>query len=516
MLKVRRALISVSDKRDLISFAKGLDNLGIEILSTGGTCQKLHEANISAIEVSKKTGFPEIMDGRVKTLHPIIHGGLLGRRGIDELVMDKHNIEPIDLLVVNLYPFEKVIKKNTATTEEAIENIDIGGPAMIRAASKNHSDVIVVVDPDDYDKVLLSLNNNQISEKYRIKLARKAFSHTASYDMEIAKYLNKKFSSNLFDNKMFYSGDLISNLRYGENPHQKAAFYSDHEIPNGSLASSKKIQGKELSYNNIADSDAAINCVKQFKQPACVIVKHANPCGVAVNNTILESYKRAYSTDPTSAFGGVIAFNASLDEKTARTIIEKQFVEVIIAPKIEKKAKTILSKKENIRVIETGLFNKDLKENYDFKKVSGGLLVQTIDQGTINELNLQVVTKRKPSESETKDLMFAWKVVKYVKSNAIIFCKNEMTIGIGAGQMSRVYSTKIAAIKASDEGLSIQDSVMASDAFFPFRDGIDAAAEHNISSIIQPGGSMRDDEVIEAANEHNLAMVFTNMRHFRH
>ena len=516
MLKVRRALISVSDKRDLISFAKGLDNLGIEILSTGGTCQKLHEANISAIEVSKKTGFPEIMDGRVKTLHPIIHGGLLGRRGIDELVMDKHNIEPIDLLVVNLYPFEKVIKKNTTTTEEAIENIDIGGPAMIRAASKNHSDVIVVVDPDDYDKVLLSLNNNQISEKYRIKLARKAFSHTASYDMEIAKYLNKKFSSNVFDNKMFYSGDLISNLRYGENPHQKAAFYSDHEIPNGSLASSKKIQGKELSYNNIADSDAAINCVKQFKQPACVIVKHANPCGVAVNNTILESYKRAYSTDPTSAFGGVIAFNASLDEKTARTIIEKQFVEVIIAPKIEKKAKTILSKKENIRVIETGLFNKDLKENYDFKKVSGGLLVQTIDQGTINELNLQVVTKRKPSESETKDLMFAWKVVKYVKSNAIIFCKNEMTIGIGAGQMSRVYSTKIAAIKASDEGLPIQDSVMASDAFFPFRDGIDAAAEHNISSIIQPGGSMRDDEVIEAANEHNLAMVFTNMRHFRH
>ena len=516
MLKVRRALISVSDKRDLISFAKGLDNLGIEILSTGGTCQKLHEANISAIEVSKKTGFPEIMDGRVKTLHPIIHGGLLGRRGIDELVMDKHNIEPIDLLVVNLYPFEKVIKKNTTTTEEAIENIDIGGPAMIRAASKNYSDVIVVVDPDDYDKVLLSLSNNQISEKYRIKLARKAFSHTASYDMEIAKYLNKKFSSNLFDNKMFYSGDLISNLRYGENPHQKAAFYSDHEIPNGSLASSKKIQGKELSYNNIADSDAAINCVKQFKQPACVIVKHANPCGVAVNNTILESYKRAYSTDPTSAFGGVIAFNASLDEKTARTIIEKQFVEVIIAPKIEKKAKTILSKKENIRVIETGLFNKDLKENYDFKKVSGGLLVQTIDQGTINELNLQVVTKRKPSESETKDLMFAWKVVKYVKSNAIIFCKNEMTIGIGAGQMSRVYSTKIAAIKASDEGLPIQDSVMASDAFFPFRDGIDAAAEHNISSIIQPGGSMRDDEVIEAANEHNLAMVFTNMRHFRH
>mgnify|MGYP001158373386 FL=1 len=516
MLKVRRALISVSDKRDLISFAKGLDNLGIEILSTGGTCQKLHEANISAIEVSKKTGFPEIMDGRVKTLHPIIHGGLLGRRGIDELVMDKHNIEPIDLLVVNLYPFEKVIKKNTTTTEEAIENIDIGGPAMIRAASKNHSDVIVVVDPDDYDKVLLSLNNNQISKKYRIKLARKAFSHTASYDMEIAKYLNKKFSSNLFDNKMFYSGDLISNLRYGENPHQKAAFYSDHEIPNGSLASSKKIQGKELSYNNIADSDAAINCVKQFKQPACVIVKHANPCGVAVNNTILESYKRAYSTDPTSAFGGVIAFNTSLDEKTARTIVEKQFVEVIIAPKIEKKAKTILSKKENIRVIETGLFNKDLKENYDFKKVSGGLLVQTIDQGTINELNLQVVTKRKPSESETKDLMFAWKVVKYVKSNAIIFCKNEMTIGIGAGQMSRVYSTKIAAIKASDEGLPIQDSVMASDAFFPFRDGIDAAAEHNISSIIQPGGSMRDDEVIEAANEHNLAMVFTNMRHFRH
>ena len=516
MLKVRRALISVSDKRDLISFAKELDNLGIEILSTGGTCQKLHEANISAIEVSKKTGFPEIMDGRVKTLHPIIHGGLLGRRGIDELVMDKHNIEPIDLLVVNLYPFEKVIKKNTTTTEEAIENIDIGGPAMIRAASKNHSDVIVVVNPDDYDEVLLSLRNNQISAKYRIKLARKAFAHTANYDMEIAKYLNKKFSSNLFDNKMFYSGNLISNLRYGENPHQKAAFYSDHEMPNGSLASSKQIQGKELSYNNIADSDAALNCVKQFKQPACVIVKHANPCGVAVNNTILESYKRAYSTDPTSAFGGVIAFNASLDEKTARTIIKKQFVEVIIAPKIEKKAKTILRKKENIRVIETGLFNKDSKENYDFKKVSGGLLVQTADQGTINELDLQVVTKRKPSKSEIKDLMFAWKVVKYVKSNAIIFCKNEMTIGIGAGQMSRVYSTKIAAIKASDEGLSIQDSVMASDAFFPFRDGIDAAAEHNISSIIQPGGSMRDDEVIEAANEHNLAMVFTNMRHFRH
>jgi phosphoribosylaminoimidazolecarboxamide formyltransferase/IMP cyclohydrolase len=490
MFNVRRALVSVSDKRGLIPFVKGLAGLGVEVLSTGGTCRQLREAGLDIIEVSEKTGFPEIMDGRVKTLHPVIHGGLLGRRGTDEPVMDEHGIEPIDLLVVNLYPFEQTIAREDATIDDAIENIDIGGPAMIRAASKNHDGVAVCVSPDDYEAVLGKLQGNGLELADRRRLAAKAYAHTASYDTAITKYLSASLEDDLLGERFLYSGSLSEKLRYGENPHQEAAFYVDQQAPAGSLAAAKQLQGKALSYNNIADSDAALECVKRFENPACVIVKHANPCGVAVAGDITEAYDKAFKTDPTSAFGGIIAFNRPLDATTAAAIIEKQFVEVIVAPSIDADAAEITATKKNVRLLEAGahLAGDTSSTGFDFKKVSGGLLVQTSDRG----------------------------IMKYVKSNAIIFCKDNMTIGVGAGQMSRVYSTKIAAIKAADEGLDVSGSVMASDAFFPFRDGIDAAAETGISAIIQPGGSMRDDEVIQAANEHGLAMVFTGMRHFRH
>ena len=516
MFNVRRALVSVSDKRGLVPFVQGLTELGVEVLSTGGTCRELREAGLEIIEVSEKTGFPEIMDGRVKTLHPVIHGGLLGRRGTDEAVMAEHGIEPIDLLVVNLYPFEQTIARDDATIYDAIENIDIGGPAMIRAASKNHDGVAVCVSPDDYDLVLGKLQGDGLELEDRRRLAAKAYAHTASYDTAITKYLSASLGDEVLGERFLYSGRLSERLRYGENPHQEAAFYVDQRAAPGSLASATQVQGKALSYNNIADSDAALECVKQFESPACVIVKHANPCGVAVAGSILEAYEKAFRTDPTSAFGGIIAFNRPLDAKTASAIIEKQFVEVIIAPTIEADAADVCAAKKNVRVLETGPWSGAAAGGFDFKKVSGGLLVQTSDLGVITADDLKVVTAKAPDPQQVQDMLFAWTVVKYVKSNAIIFCKDNMTIGVGAGQMSRVYSTKIAALKAADEGLEVSGSVMASDAFFPFRDGIDAAAETGISAIIQPGGSMRDDEVIEAANEHGLAMVFTGMRHFRH
>ena len=516
MFKVRRALVSVSDKRGLIPFVEGLADLGVEVLSTGGTCRQLREAGLEVVEVADRTGFPEIMDGRVKTLHPVIHGGLLGRRGIDEAVMEEHGIDPIDLLVVNLYPFEQTIARKDATIADAIENIDIGGPAMIRAASKNHEGVAVCVSPDDYDEVLARLRDDGLSLEDRRRLAAKAYAHTASYDTAITRYLSAALGDDELGESFLYAGSLSERLRYGENPHQEAAFYVDQQAAPGSLASARQLQGKALSYNNIADSDAALECVKQFDAPACVIVKHANPCGVAVAADILGAYEGAFRTDPTSAFGGIIAFNRPLDAKTAAAIIKRQFVEVIIAPMVEPAALEACAAKKNVRVLETGDWPDEADSGFDFKKVSGGLLVQTSDRGRITDDDLRVVTENTPTPEQVRDLLFAWTVVKYVKSNAIIFCKDNRTLGIGAGQMSRVYSTRIAAIKAADEGLDVAGSVMASDAFFPFRDGIDAAAEHGIAAIIQPGGSMRDEEVIAAANEHGLAMVFTGMRHFRH
>ncbi|ALG67322.1 bifunctional phosphoribosylaminoimidazolecarboxamide formyltransferase/IMP cyclohydrolase [Beggiatoa leptomitoformis] len=519
MSKIQRALISVSDKTGIIDFARALHQRGIEILSTGGTAKLLAEQQIPVIEVADYTGFPEMMDGRVKTLHPKIHGGLLGRRGIDEAVMEAHGINPIDLLVVNLYPFEKTIANPACDLATAIENIDIGGPAMLRSAAKNHVAVTVVVDAQDYIIILHELDENKgnIGAVTRLKLARKVFAHTARYDGAIANYLGQIDNPEpAFPPTLTLQYEKVQNMRYGENPHQKAAFYREASSTDASVSTATQLQGKELSYNNVADTDAALECVRTFVAPACVIVKHANPCGVAVGATILEAYDRAYRTDPTSAFGGIIAFNRPLDVVTAKAIIERQFVEVIIAPSVIEDAKPILATKTNVRVLVCGQWSDTTATRLDFKRVNGGLLVQDYDLGTVTQTDLQLVTERKPSDAELNDLLFAWKVAKFVKSNAIVYCKDNMTIGIGAGQMSRVYSAKIAAIKANDEHLQVAGSVMASDAFFPFRDGIDAAAAVGITAVIQPGGSMRDKEVIQAANEHGIAMVFTGMRHFRH
>jgi len=515
MTTMKRALVSVSDKRGLGALASGLAKLGIEIVSTGGTAKALRDEGLTVVEVSSKTGFPEIMDGRVKTLHPVIHGGLLGRRGTDEAVMAEHGIEPIDLLIVNLYPFERTIARRDATVDDAIENIDIGGPAMIRAAAKNHASVAVVVDPDDYADVLEALEAGGPDETFRRRLAARAYAHTAAYDAAISGYLEGVLGEGPLSERALYAGSRVETLRYGENPHQSAAFYRDQRAPAGSLALAEQLQGKALSYNNIADSDAAVGCVRQFDEPACVIVKHANPCGVAVDGNALKAYERAFMTDPTSAFGGIIAFNRPLDATTARAIIDKQFVEVIAAPDIEEAAREVLVAKKNVRVLRLGETAPETGA-VDFKKVSGGLLVQTVDDGMVEARALRVVTRKSPTEAQVADLLFAWRVAKFVKSNAIVFCRDRMTIGVGAGQMSRVYSTRIAAIKAADEHLEVTGSVMASDAFFPFRDGIDAAAEHGVAAIVQPGGSMRDEEVIAAADEHGIAMVFTGMRHFRH
>ena len=517
---VTRALISVSDKSGVIELARSLSSLGIEILSSGGTARILADNNIPATEVSDYTGFPEMMDGRVKTLHPKIHGGILGRRGIDESIMQTHDIRPIDLVVVNLYPFEQTVAKPECDLDTAIENIDIGGPALIRAAAKNHEAVGVVVDPGDYSLVLAELQANQgaLTDATRFKLAAKSFAHTSKYDGAIAAYLSKRVADNApFPEQLVLRFNRSQSMRYGENPHQRAAFYVEGAPVSGSIAAARQLQGKELSYNNIADADAALECVKSFSDlPTCVIVKHANPCGVAQGASLPEAYDRAYATDPTSAFGGIIAFNQPLDAQTAQSIVDRQFVEVIVAPGIAQEAHDVLAAKQNVRVLDCGVWPQESSPAWDFKRVNGGLLVQDRDGGVISREQLRIVTQRAPSEQEVIDLLFAWKAVKFVKSNAIVYCKNRQTLGIGAGQMSRVYSARIAAIKAADEGLTIRGSVVASDAFFPFRDGIDSAAAAGVTAVIQPGGSVRDEEVIAAANEHGLAMVFTGMRHFRH
>ena len=520
MNKIQRALISVSDKSGVLEFARELAAMGVEILSTGGTAKLLADNRVKVVEVSDYTGFPEMMDGRVKTLHPKVHGGLLGRRGQDDNVMAAHGIKPIDLVVVNLYPFDATVAKPDCTLADAIENIDIGGPTMLRAAAKNHAAVTVVVDAADYGRVLAEMRSHDgaVSDATRFDLAVKTFEHTARYDGAIANYLGaivENGKAEGFPRTFNVQYAKAQGMRYGENPHQQAAFYVSRGVKEASIATARQLQGKELSYNNIADTDAALECVKQFNEgAACVIVKHANPCGVAVGASLLEAYERAYQTDPESAFGGIIAFNGELDAETAKAIVERQFVEVIIAPKVSAAASEVVAAKKNVRLLECGEWPAQAVTRLDYKRVNGGLLVQDADLTLHGEL--KVVTKRAPTEQEMRDLLFAWRVAKFVKSNAIVYAKADMTVGVGAGQMSRVNSARIAAIKAEHAGLEVRGSVMASDAFFPFRDGIDAAAAAGVTAVIQPGGSMRDDEVMAAADEHGMAMVFTGMRHFRH
>lgn len=529
---LQRALISVSDKTGIVEFAQALQQRGVEILSTGGTYRLLTQEGVTATEVSDHTGFPEMMDGRVKTLHPKIHGGILGRRGTDDAVMAEHGIASIDLVIVNLYPFEETVSNPDCDLVTAIENIDIGGPTMVRAAAKNHQDVAVVVNCDDYNRVIREMDDNAgtLTHATRFDLAVRAFEHTASYDGAIANYLGSRVEqagesgkpdTNNEDACPFprtFNTQFVKaqDMRYGENPHQRAAFYIERDPGEASVATAQQLQGKALSYNNVADTDAALECVKPFADPACVIVKHANPCGVAIGADIRQAYELAFATDPTSSFGGIIAFNRELDAATAKAIVDRQFVEVIIAPMIAADAMPVLEAKPNIRVLSCGDFADERLAALDFKRVTGGLLVQDRDLGMVDPGSLKMVSKRAPSEKELEDLLFAWEVAKFVKSNAIVYAKHGRTIGIGAGQMSRVYSARIAGIKAADENLEVKGSVMASDAFFPFRDGIDAAAAAGITAVIQPGGSMRDQEVIDAANEHGIAMVFTGMRHFRH
>ena len=514
----RRALLSVSDKTGLIPFAQALAARGIELLSTGGTHRALQQAGIAVQEVSGYTGFPEIMGGRVKTLHPKVHGAILGRRGEDDAVAAAHGIDYIDLVVVNLYPFAETIARPDCDLAMAIEQIDIGGPTMIRAAAKNHRDVAVVVEPADYERLLSELaSTGSLSAATRLRLAGVAFAHTARYDDAIANYLGRldEVDGECFPRSLNLQFDKVEPMRYGENPHQRAAFYRERDSREAGIATARQLQGKALSYNNVADTDAALECVKSFSEPACVIVKHANPCGVAVAATPLAAYELAYRTDPTSAFGGIIAFNRPLDLACASAIIERQFVEVIIAPAVSEEALPVLASKPNVRLLVTGAWGEP-QPALDYKRVQGGLLVQERDLGQVSAAQLRQVTRRAPTAEELEDLLFAWRVAKFVKSNAIIYARGGSTIGIGAGQMSRLYSARIAGIKAADEGLEVAGSVMASDAFFPFRDGIDTAAAAGIRAVIQPGGSVRDDEVIAAADEHDMAMVFTGMRHFRH
>ncbi|MEZ5543232.1 MAG: bifunctional phosphoribosylaminoimidazolecarboxamide formyltransferase/IMP cyclohydrolase [Pseudomonadota bacterium] len=519
---IARALISVSDKSGVVDFARELHALGVEILSTGGTARMLEQAGVAVTEVSDYTGFPEMMDGRVKTLHPRIHGGILGRRDIDAEVMASNGILPIDLVAVNLYPFELTVARPDCDLGTAIENIDIGGPTLLRAAAKNHAAVTVVVDSADYETVIeeMRAGGNRVSAATRYRLALKTFEHTARYDGAIANYLGAIDAAGEradFPHTLSLQYRRAQTMRYGENPHQRAAFYVEHEPREASVATAHQLQGKELSYNNVADTDAALECVKSFPEgPACVIVKHANPCGVALGDTPLAAYERAFKTDPTSAFGGIIAFNRTLEAETAAAILERQFVEVIIAPAVDPEALPVLAAKKNVRVLECGCWADEPVSMLDFKRVNGGLLVQDRDLGRVTADALKVVTRQAPTAAQIQDLLFAWRVAKFVKSNAIVYCRDGMTVGVGAGQMSRVYSARVAALKAADEGLEVKGSVMASDAFFPFRDGIDQAAAAGVAAVIQPGGSLRDDEVIAAANEHGIAMVFTGMRHFRH
>ncbi len=516
------ALISVSDKTGVVELARALAAREVRILSTGGTARTLGEAGVPVTEVCDHTGFPELMGGRIKTLHPRIHGGILGRRDQDGEAMAAHGIAPIDLVVVNLYPFEQTVARPDCDLPTAIENIDIGGPAMLRAAAKNHRYVTVVVDPADYAGVVAEIGAGTVSPATRFRLALKAFEHTARYDAAIAAYLascrDDGDAQARFPDVLGLQYRKREQLRYGENPHQGAAFYVQAQAPAGSVAAARQLQGKALSFNNIADTDAALDCVLAFEEPACVIVKHANPCGVAVATAPAEAYRRAYATDPTSAFGGIIAFNRALDRETAEAILERQFVEVIAAPAVAADALQALARKADVRVLEVGEAHPGQAHGFDLRSVAGGLLVQDRDapHATVPIDQLRVVTRRAPADTEIRDLYFAWRVARCVKSNAIVFARDGRTLGVGAGQMSRVYSTRIAAIKAADEGLALEGAVMASDAFFPFRDGIDTAAEYGIRAVIQPGGSMRDAEVIAAADEHDLAMVFTGRRHFRH
>jgi phosphoribosylaminoimidazolecarboxamide formyltransferase/IMP cyclohydrolase len=511
-----RALLSVSDKTGLVELARGLSRMGVALLSTGGTHRALEAAGVAVEEVSAHTGFAEMMDGRVKTLHPMIHGGILGRRGRDDALMAEHGIAPIDLVVVNLYPFEAMVAREDCSEAVAIENIDIGGPAMVRSAAKNHGDVAVVVDPGDYARLLEALDRDGgTSLALRRELAVKAFRHTARYDALVASYLG---GAGALPDSLSLTFDKLADMRYGENPHQSAAFYREVRpgpTPTGTVANLRQLQGKALSYNNVADTDAALECVKVFDGAACVIVKHANPCGVAEADGPLEAYRRAFATDATSAFGGIIAFNRPLDGATLAAILEQQFVEVVIAPEVDEDALAVAHRRKNVRLLACGSLDGG-SWGLDYKRVGGGLLVQTADELCLDESLLRVPSKRQPTEREMGDLLFAWKVAWFVRSNAIVYARDRQTIGVGAGQMSRVISARIAALKAAEEGLSVQGSVMASDAFFPFRDSIDAAAEAGITAIIQPGGSMRDDEVMAAADEHDMAMVLTGVRHFRH
>ena len=518
-LPVRRALLSVSDKTGLIELAQALAARGVELLSTGGTAKAIRDAGLPVKDVSDVTGFPEMMDGRVKTLHPIVHGGLLGRAGVDDAVMAQHGIEKIDLLVLNLYPFVRVSMDPNSTFDDIIENIDIGGPAMLRSAAKNFARVAVATDPAQYAGLVEELNANEgtLSAKTRFALSVAAFNNVAFYDACISNYLSsldENGKPQLFPAQNNSNFVKVMDLRYGENPHQQGAFYRDLWPVPGTLATFTQLQGKELSYNNLADADAAWECVRQFDAPACVIVKHANPCGVAEGVACGDAYELAYATDPTSAFGGIIAFNRTLDTATAKAILDRQFVEVLIAPDYEQGALDYCTKKANVRVLK--IPHGEGRNNFDVKRVGSGLLMQTSDIREVTADELKVVTKLAPTAEQMADLLFAWRVAKYVKSNAIVYAKNKHTIGVGAGQMSRVYSARIAGIKAGDAGLVVPGSVMASDAFFPFRDGIDAAAAAGIKAVIQPGGSMRDAEVIAASDEHGLAMVFTGVRHFRH
>lgn len=521
MAAIKRALISVSDKTGVLELAQELNTFGVELLSTGGTAKMIRDAGIPVMDVSDYTGFPEMMDGRVKTLHPKVHGALLGLRDNPEHVdaMAKHDIEPIDMVVVNLYPFEATVARDGCSLEDAIENIDIGGPTMLRSAAKNNKFVTVLVDPDDYATVITEMkqSSGEVSTETNFRLAVKVYQHTAAYDGAISNWLGKRTAEEHADfaPTLTLQFQKAQGMRYGENPHQNAAFYVEKNITEASIATARQLQGKALSYNNIGDTDAALECIKQFSEaPACVIVKHANPCGVATGNNLLEAYQRAFSTDPESSFGGIIAFNRELDPETAQAIVDKQFVEVIIAPQVAAGVPEIIATKKNVRLLECGEWPAESGQRLDFKRVNGGLLVQEADLSLSNDL--KVVTKRTPTEKEWQDLNFAWRVAKFVKSNAIVYCRDGMTIGVGAGQMSRVNSARIAAIKAEHAGLDVKGAAMASDAFFPFRDGIDNAAAVGITAVIQPGGSIRDEEVIAAADEAGIAMVFTGMRHFRH